>query len=60
MNENVLNLNNFKDEINNTDKIVLIDFYADWCGPCKMLAPVIKEISEKYKDKITHSSPYVC
>ncbi len=52
MNENVLNLNNFKDKINNTDKIVLIDFYADWCGPCKMLAPVIKEISEKYKDKI--------
>jgi len=32
--------------------IYLVDFYADWCGPCRMLAPVIDKISEDYKDKI--------
>ncbi|NAY92419.1 thioredoxin [Muricauda sp. JGD-17] len=34
---------NFSDLIN-TDQLVLIDFYADWCGPCKMLAPILKEV----------------
>ncbi len=37
---------NFK-EVTNTDKPVLIDFYADWCGPCKMLSPVVDEIAEE-------------
>ena len=32
--------------------ITLVDFYADWCGPCRMLAPIIDKISEDYKDKI--------
>ena len=36
--------------IKNSDKLVLIDFFADWCVPCQMLTPILQEIDKKYKD----------
>ena len=53
MNEINLNLSNFNDEITNTNKLVLIDFFATWCGPCKMMLPIVEEISEEFAGKIT-------
>jgi len=42
----------FSDEVKNSDKPVLVDFWASWCGPCKMVAPVIEDIAENYDDQI--------
>ena len=43
---------NFENEVLRSDKSVLLDFYADWCGPCKMLAPVLHEIAEENADAL--------
>jgi len=41
---------NYEEEVLKSDKTVLIDFYADWCGPCKMQSPIIDEISEENEE----------
>lgn len=41
-----VNKNNFE-EVKNSDKTVLLDFYADWCGPCRMVSPLVDEIAEE-------------
>ncbi|WP_434310376.1 thioredoxin [Hominifimenecus sp. rT4P-3] len=43
---------NFEEEVLKSDKPVLVDFYADWCGPCKMMAPVLETLSNQYEGKI--------
>lgn len=41
---------NFANEVLNSDKPVLLDFYADWCGPCRMVGPILSEISDERSD----------
>ena len=43
---------NFEEEVLKSEKPVLVDFWAIWCGPCKMIAPIIEEVAEEYSDKI--------
>lgn len=43
---------NFEEEVLKSELPVLVDFYADWCGPCKMMAPLVKELTEVYDGRI--------
>ena len=46
-----LSSENFEKEVLNSEKPVLVDFYADWCGPCKMMAPVVEELASELVEK---------
>ena len=52
MAEITITMENFEEEVIKSDKPVLIDFWATWCGPCKMIAPTVEEIAEEYEGKI--------
>ena len=49
--EYVFNNENFEQEVLKSDIPVLVDFYADWCGPCKMMAPLVHQLAEEYAGK---------
>lgn len=48
----VINKTEFETEVLNSNGVVIVDFFAEWCGPCKMLAPVLDELSAEMGDKV--------
>lgn len=54
MSENIVYVSDdtFEQEVLNAEGAVLVDFWADWCGPCKMIAPILDEISSEYDGKV--------
>ena len=47
-----VNDSNFDETVINSDKTVIVDFWAEWCGPCRMVAPIIEEISNEFEGKV--------
>lgn len=47
-----INDQNFEEEIKNTDKFVLVDFFAVWCGPCLVLGPILEKVASGFKEKV--------
>jgi len=53
--ENIVMLtdSDFEDKVLKSNKPVLVDFFANWCGPCKMIAPYLDDLASEFKDKVT-------
>jgi len=53
--DNIVHTNdsNFEADVLNSDKAALVDFWAEWCGPCKMIAPILNEAADEYADKLS-------
>jgi thioredoxin 1 len=47
-----VNVSNFEEEVIKNDKVTIVDFFADWCGPCRKLSPIIEEIEQELSDKV--------
>ena len=52
MSEITVKNDSFEADVLQSDKVVLVDFWAVWCGPCKVLGPIVAELAEEYKDKL--------
>ena len=50
--ELIITEGNFEEEVLNAEVPVLVDFYADWCGPCKMMSPIIEELAKEFEGKV--------
>lgn len=55
MSDSILHVtdSSFEDEVLKSDQAVIVDFWAEWCGPCKMIAPILDDLAEQYKGKLT-------
>ncbi len=52
MSETIVNESNFENEVLSSEKPVLVDFWAEWCGPCKVLSPIVEEIARDFEGKL--------
>ena len=54
MSESIVNVtdDSFEDQVLNSAVPVIVDYWAEWCGPCKMIAPILEEVSDEYQDKL--------
>ena len=55
MSESIIHVtdSSFEDDVLSSDKPVIVDYWAEWCGPCKMIAPLLDELANEYEGKIT-------